>query len=69
MEELTIHLLSQQADSPDAKDELACLETEHQKTLGEVSREVVVDQDQSRCDRMYKVFWDIFAYFIRSNIQ
>lgn len=28
-----------QADSPDAKDELACLEVEHQKTLREVSIE------------------------------
>lgn len=26
-----------QADSPDAKDELACLESEHQDTLREVS--------------------------------
>lgn len=37
MEELNIHLLSLQADSPDAKDELAGLEMEHQNTLREVS--------------------------------
>lgn len=29
--------LSLQADSPDPKDEMACLETEHQGTLREVS--------------------------------
>lgn len=32
-----MRLLSLQADSPDAKDELACLEVEHQSTLREVS--------------------------------
>lgn len=38
-----IHLLSLQADSPDAKDQLACLEMEHQNTLREVSREGTKD--------------------------
>lgn len=39
MEVLTACAPLLQADSPDAKDELACLEVEHQKTLREVSGE------------------------------
>lgn len=37
MKALNTHLPSLQADSPDAKDELACLEMKHQETFREVS--------------------------------
>ena len=38
MEVLIIHLSSLQADCPDTKDELACLEMQHQNTLREVRK-------------------------------
>lgn len=66
MQELNIHLLSLQADSPDAKDELACLETEHQNTLREVSREGNKDLNSTDMTEIVSVR---LACFVRHSVQ